>query len=190
MICCVSYGWSQCAIVVHPKFLAASNNAFQYHEFQIGAAQQQAGINEITFSQNLDPTFIWGVTDLVLAENDPSDIRLVRGATEMGEFGNNYNGATDPDGVISAGFVGTGEDLELTFDGFDIDFNNEVELFLNGNSLGFLDAGVNDGLEDYSLTLTTAQQQVGENTLEFRQQINTAFKWGVTDILIDDVFGT
>jgi len=38
-----------------------------------------------------------------------------------------------------AGFDGTGYDLELTFHGFDIDSNNEVEVFLNGDSIVFLD---------------------------------------------------
>ena len=46
-------------------------------------------------------------------------------------------------------------------------------------------AGILDGLHD-AVQVAAADLQVGENTLEFRQNLSDNYTWGVTDILIDD----
>lgn len=120
----------------------------------------------------------------VTANQTLLDTVLQVGVTETDDFGNKFNGQTDVDGLITAGFEGTGSDLELTFQGFDIDTNNEVELFLNGDSMGFLDAGVNNGLQSYEIDIAAADQVSGENVITFEQALDDAFAWGVTDLLI------
>ena len=120
----------------------------------------------------------------VTANQTLLDTVLQVGVTETDDFGNKFNGQTDADGLITAGFEGTGSDLELTFQGFDIDTNNEVELFLNGDSIGFLDAGVNNGLQSYEIDIVAADQVSGENVITFEQALDDAFAWGVTDLLI------
>ncbi|MEJ2376197.1 MAG: hypothetical protein P8Y71_12540, partial [Pseudolabrys sp.] len=77
------------------------------------------------------------------------DASLDLGTVETGSYGNNFNGSSDSDGRVDMSFTGTGQNLLLTFDGYDIDFNNEVEVLLNGVSLGYLDVGVNNGLSSY-----------------------------------------
>ncbi len=164
---------------------AGVDNGLQSYSIDIAAADQVAGQNVITFSQDLNAIFAWGVTDILLEEADPAtDISLEIGVTETGDFGNNFNGQTDADGLITAGFESTGSDMELTFQGFDIDLDNEVELFLNGASIGFLDAGVDNGLQSYSIDIAAADQVAGQNVITFSQDLNDIFAWGVTDLLI------
>ena len=69
------------------------------------------------------------------------DISLTPGVLESGDFGNRFNGTSDADGVITAGFESTGTDLTLSVVGFDIDFPDEVEVRVNGARLGFLSVG-------------------------------------------------
>lgn len=169
--------------------------------FIISAAQQLNGTNILTFEQSINNGWKWGVTDILIEEAasqpdpDPTppstpgngDISLVLGATQTGSFGNNFDGKSDPDGVITATFANTGADATLSLTGFDVDFTNEVLVRLNGNNLGFLSTGPNNGLNGGdSFSISAAQQIAGTNTLTFEQNLNNGYKWGVTDILIEN----
>ena len=94
--------------------------------------------------------FKWGVTDILIEDPSaplpPADITLTLGVTETGDYGNKFNGTSDADGVVTAGFIGQATDVELTFNAYDVDFADEIEVLLNGVSLGFLPVGVNEGL--------------------------------------------
>lgn len=161
------------------------NNGLANYSFTIPAADQLVGDNEIEFVQST-PNFKWGFTNVLLAAAPTGpqvDFALVLDVPETGEFGNNFNGTTDEDGSILASFTGTTADLDLTFEGYDIDNASEVELFLNGTSLGFLAKGVNNGLADYSFTIPAADQLVGENIIEF-VQTTPSYKWGLTNLLV------
>jgi len=163
---------------------AGVNNGLQDYRLTIAASDQVAGENVVTFQQIGNINWKWGVTDLLLSDAPSADIALTPDVLESGAYGNNYNGASDADGVITAGFAFTGSDLTLDFKGYDIDFADEVEMFLNGVSRGFLDVGVNNGLSDYTLNITSGDQIAGENIVTFEQARNVAFKWGVTDLLL------
>ncbi|MFC3615389.1 beta strand repeat-containing protein [Lutimaribacter marinistellae] len=162
------------------------DNGLSYDEFQISAAQQQVGENVIEFVQARNTTWAWGVTDVMISENEPADARLERGVRDNADYGNDFNGMTDADGSVSFAFVGTDEDLFVFVEGFDIDFSNEVEVFLNGNSQGFLAAGVDNGLQSYQLEFTAAELEVGDNVLEFQQARDLTWRWGVTSLEVDD----
>ena len=158
------------------------------NSFLITAAQQAAD-NVITFKQFYDPIFKWGVTNILLEEAPPpppADIALAIGELESGEYGNNYNGQFDADGLITASFTGTGNDLILSLTGFDVDVADEIEVLLNGVRLGFLDAGPDEQLNGGNSFLITAAQQAADNVLTFKQFYDPIFKWGVTNILLDD----
>ena len=168
-----------------------ANNGFNGGDtFSIAAGDQIAGTNTLGFSQNLDNNFKWGVTDILLEENtaSPVDFTLVPGIVEAGEFGNKYNGQSEPDGVVTAGFENTGNTLDLSLTGFDVDFANEIEVLLNGVSQGFLSVGP-DNAENAGDTfiIAAADQQTGTNILSFEQNLNTNYKWGVTDIVLEEV---
>lgn len=116
-----------------------------------------------------------------------TDLSLTEDVTDRGDFGNKFNAATDADGLITASFQNTGGDARLSVTGFDIDFTNEVEVRLNGKSLGFLKVGANNGLNaGDSFVLAAGDQIAGTNTITFEQKLNVGYKWGVTDLLIQD----
>ncbi len=165
-------------------FLAVGvNEGLSQHSFTIAAAQQIAGENVISFVQVLNPTYKWGVTDILL-EVAPADMALTLGVTETGDYGNRFNGTTDADGVVTATFTDQGADLLLTFKAYDVDTPTEIEIFLNGDSLGFLPTGLNEQLTEQSFMITAAQQIAGENVISFVQNDNVNYIWGVTDVLL------
>ena len=87
---------------------------------------------------------------------------------------------------LIATFVGTTTDLVFSVAGFDIDFTDEVALYLNGVLLGYLSQGPNDGLNSGdSYCIRVGDQLNGENRLKFVQK-TAGWKWGVTDLLLEE----
>ena len=165
---------------------AGVDNGLQSYGITLSAAQQQAGDNILTFSQARDPNFAWGVTELLLTDLQTTDVLTLSGdAVENGSFGNRFNGASNDSGSIIFSFENTGTAQRLAFDGFDIDFADEVQVLLNGDSLGFLDPGVNNGLQAYEFAISAAEQQLGTNIVTFQQARDPGFAWGVTNLVID-----
>ena len=153
--------------------------------FAIPASIQLAGDNIVTFRQTLDPNFKWGVTNITL---DEAPLTLEVGSVVTDELGNRFGSAADTDGEVTTSFVGTGRDLILTVDGYDVDFPPEIEVVLNGESLGFLSVGANDGLNAGDGFLIPIDRQVeGQNELAFRQTLDSNYKWGVTNILLTEI---
>jgi hypothetical protein len=144
-------------------------------------------MNELRFEQAGSPTYIWGVTDILISETLPVEIQLSLETPETGKWGNGFDGSVDDDGVVTAAFASTASTLYLTFDAYDVDYGDEIELFLNDQSLGFLDKGLNNGLSSYQFEITAAQQGTdGMNELRFEQAGSPTNIWGVTDILISE----
>ena len=160
------------------------------NSFAIAAAQQQQGENILTFAQQYSG-WGWGVTNILLQETGApppppaTDIALTLGTLESGQYGHFFDPQRNDGDEVTASFQGTGQDLVLTLTGYDIDRSNEVEVLLNGNSLGFLSQGPNNGLNAGNSFAIAAAQQQGENILTFAQQYS-GWAWGVTDILLQD----
>ncbi|MEY8837814.1 M10 family metallopeptidase C-terminal domain-containing protein [Cribrihabitans sp. XS_ASV171] len=150
--------------------------------FAISAAQQLPGENLLRFEQTRNDSFKWGISDLHLAA--PTDFDLTPGTLESGEFGNNFNGASDADGVVTGGFQGTDTDLVVSLAGFDIDFDGEVALRLNGETLAELPAGANQAETPYRFAIDAGAQAGEQNILEAVQLGNPGWAWGITDIEI------
>ncbi|WP_406647561.1 VCBS domain-containing protein [Aliisedimentitalea scapharcae] len=159
-----------------------TNGGNSSHSVFLSSDIQMSGENTLSFVQEDNPNYQWGVTDLLLSEH--VDAVLAADVTDTGSFGNNFNGTNTPDAELLMTFMGGVDDFELTFNAFDIDTDNEVEVFLNGNSLGRLDAGVDQGLSAYQFDIAQADQLAGTNMLTFVQLQNPNFVWGVTDILL------
>lgn len=168
---------------------AGVNNGLAQYSISIAAADQVEGENTVAFMQTGNPNWKWGVTNLLLSEVSIADIILTTGVTDDGEYGNKYNGAMDADGEVTAAFSSTGLDVALSFKGYDIDYDNELEVLLNGTSLGMLAAGNNNGLADYSFVIAAGDQAAGDNIITFKQLGNPNWKWGVTDILVSEIVG-
>ncbi|MCL5779324.1 SdiA-regulated domain-containing protein, partial [Limibaculum sp. FT325] len=140
-------------------------------------------------------TYKWGVTNLLLepgsapppVDSEPVDFELTLGVMETGDYGNRFNDALDPDGMVHGSFVidGAPEDLVLSFDGFDIDDAEEMRVLVNGVNLGTVAAGVNEGLAPYALFLSADLLQTGLNSITFEKLGGVTYKWGVTNLLLE-----
>ncbi|MFC6639873.1 CARDB domain-containing protein [Sulfitobacter sediminilitoris] len=152
-------------------------------QFDILASDQQVGDNVIEF-RNINPNYTWGITELLLEPGVAVDFDLVLGALETGSYGRNFNGTSDSDGLIRAGFTGTTEDLVLSLTGYDMDDPREVEILLNGVGLGYLGMTGDNGTGTFQFDILASDQQVGDNVIEFRN-INPNYTWGITELLLE-----
>jgi len=167
-----------------------TNNGMSGYSFLIAADQQFDGKNIISFNQQADVNHTWAITNVLLKDDSKLGFHLEKGVSNQTERGNNFNGLTNEDQIITADFAGGDTDLLLSFSGYDIDhdgINAEVEIFLNGESLGYLDAGVNDGLYTYQFEISSELQIDGANVIAFVQQNAAGNSWGITDVLVDDL---
>ncbi|MFC3613796.1 hypothetical protein ACFORG_08510 [Lutimaribacter marinistellae] len=163
------------------------NNGTQGYQFSIDAVDQVTGLNVLTFAQRIDPGFDWGVTNLALALAETPDTALTLGTQETGEYGNDYNGATDPDGRVLMTFhPGSAERLVLDVSGYDADFSGEIAVLVNGVERAILDGGANNGETPFVIGLDDDTLAEGVNTLIFEQRLDPNFRWGVTDILLEE----
>ncbi|MEB8386966.1 hypothetical protein OO012_06990 [Rhodobacteraceae bacterium KMM 6894] len=160
------------------------NNGTGTFQFDLLAADQIVGDNYIEF-HNRSTHYNWGVTDLSIEPGMVVDFDLSPGVTETGSYGRNFNGTHDADGIVRAAFTGTGENQVLSLTGYDVDFADEIEVLLNGESLGYLGTTENNGTGTFQFDLLAADQVVGDNYIEFHDR-NPHYNWGVTDLLIDD----
>ena len=112
-------------------------------------------------------------------------VALEMGRVDSTAYGNGFEGATDFDGVLEATFEATGEDLRLRFLGYDIDNATELEILLNGSSLGLLAPGGDGALAAYEVLLDADRMLPGQNTISFVQTGSPSYTWGITELRID-----
>jgi subtilisin family serine protease len=158
------------------------NDATGPSEIIIPASQQKSGTNVLTFA-NSNPTWAWGVTDLVLQNLPTTDFALTLGVTHTASYGKGFNGANDADGRVTGRFTSTGQDLVLSLTGFDIDWSTEVRVLLNGSQFGHLTTTPDNATGPSLLTIPASQQLPGVNVLTFVNG-NASWLWGITDLLI------
>lgn len=165
------------------------NNAYGTSEFDIAAADLQSGSNTLQFQQNHNTTYVWGVHQVALSTDNgtlppAADAELLVDGPASGTYGNKLTGLMDDDGLLSFVFESTGEDLSLSLQGYDVDFVDEVEVLLNGASLGYLALTANNGYGASEFDIAVADLQSGSNTLEFRQAHNNTYVWGVHEVAL------
>ena len=113
--------------------------------------------------------------DLVLSPEKATD---VHDPAKLDKF--IWNKGEYADGVVTAGFEGTGKDLTLKFQAFDAD-TREVQLFLNGKSMGWLKAGADNDWSDQVFRISAKSQLAGDNILTFKAAHITDH-WAVDDM--------
>lgn len=161
----------------------ANNRLNGGNRFAIAAARQINGTNRIEIRQRV-PGWIWGVTNLRLSTASQRTITLTVGSTDNGQYGHRY-GSNQHRAELLATFPGSGAALTLTVTGYDIDFNNEVQVLLNGRRLGYLKRGPNNQLTAVNqFRITPAQQVSGANRLQFKQRV-PGWIWGVTRLRLN-----
>ena len=132
--------------------------------------------------------FTWGVTNLLVAEDtgggvDPLEVPLTVGVMDTGQYGYNYGTSLHQTELIAT-FTGTTLDLVFSLTGYDIDYVDEIAVYLNGVQLGYLSPGANNGLNSGdSFSIAAVDQLTGENRIRFVQKV-AGWKWGVTNLLL------
>lgn len=165
------------------------NNGLASYSFDLPASAQVNGQNILTFEQLQNPVYRWGVTDLLLTDAPVinADFELTLNTIETGNYGHRFERKFDADGVVIGTFnADASTTLFLSFDGYDIDSDRELDVMLNGTKIADIEKGINNGMASYSIAVPASAQVDGENILEFKQMQNPKYKWGVTDILLGD----
>ena len=179
--------WGDVKVFLNGALLANLDATARYdtaeYELLIAADAQLAGTNVLTF-QSTYPGNPWGVTDLVLTSPIAPSFTLVPGTTEDGAWGNRFEGASDADGIVTAAFSGTGQDMVLGFTTYDINFWGEVSLSLNGRHLAKLTQTGSGQTGYFEVLIPAAEQLDGENVIGFEAAYPKQ-AWGVTDILLE-----
>lgn len=122
----------------------------------------------------------------VEAGTGSEDAFLRLGVRDLQKFGNGYG--TQVVKQLNVEFVGTRSDLILSADGYDIDNRNELRVFLNGQSIGGMHSGPDNGLKTSEFSIPALKQISGINRIEFRPtDINST--WGVRGMRLRDVTG-
>ncbi len=156
------------------------NELGRIQSFALPAHLMVGGINEVEFRQDVSGR-TWGVGGLQLVSENSPVVPLTVGATDFNGYGWNYGGGQH-NSVLRATFNSTGEGLDLTVVGFDIENRKEVEIYLNGKRVGQLKrtAKRRHGRER-KVFLPAGAQVSGQNVLEFRRP-KPEGKWGVTKL--------
>ena len=176
-------------------FLSTSpNNGFNSGDhFNVSAEEIQDGTNILSIEQAINTGWIWGFKDLLVAQSETAtaDIALTLGVPEPAIFGNRVNGLSDTDGIITASFEASGQGVDISLAGYDIDFNNEVELLLNGNRIGGLIKGTNEEFSPRETFSVDASQVLdGTNILTIQQSVDANYIWGFKDLLVVEAGST
>ena len=106
--------------------------------FTLAPPSVVAGENTIEFRQSV-PGWTWGVTNLgvLSAVGTPLVIALtVDDLPHTGMYGHNY-GTSEHETLLAATFTGDGTSIYyLQATGYDIDYNDEISVWLNGTQIG------------------------------------------------------
>lgn len=117
------------------------------------------------------------------APTEPSIPRLAIGLSNADDYGFSFRGVSNARETANFSFESTGDILTLTATGYDIDFENEVAVLINGNIIGYLETTPDDGTMIATLAVNIEDQVSGMNTLTFMQSV-PGFRWGVTNIML------
>jgi hypothetical protein len=134
--------------------------------------------------------FTWGVTNLLLEQDTgggtgPPEVALTLDVMDTGQYGYNYGSSLHQTELVAT-FTGTTLDLVFSLTGYDIDYVDEVAVYLNGVQLGYLSPGSNNGLNGGdSFSIPAVDQLSGENRIRFVQK-TVGFTWGVTNLLLTE----
>jgi len=143
------------------------------------------GQNTIEFHQRT-PGWKWGVTELAVLSVPPPGappvLALTVDVVDIGSYGHEF-GTDEHETGLAALFVTDGAStLHLQVTGYDIDYDDEISVWLNGTSIGFLTEGPNNGLSAAdAFVLPSAALVAGPNVIEFRQR-KPGWRWGVTSL--------
>jgi len=154
------------------------NNQLSPSTLKIPETVQNPGENTLQFIQKI-PGWTWGITSILLS----NEAHLSLNTIELSSYGYNFNGVTDHRESARFFFEGQPQSLLLNLDGHDIDALDEINVTVNGQSIGFLAQTANNSTASSTLHIPSDFQIPGKNTLLFEQRV-PGWKWGITNILL------
>ncbi|HSS63072.1 MAG TPA: putative Ig domain-containing protein [Gammaproteobacteria bacterium] len=113
------------------------------------------------------------------------EVQLTPGVTDPGAYGYQYGSDEHQDDLVVT-WQDTGSDVVLQVTGYDIDWNDEISVELNGTTIGYLSPGPNNALNAGDVFPIAASNQIsGRNELIFRQRVS-GWIWGVTGLRLEE----
>jgi hypothetical protein len=148
----------------------------------------EGGTNVLTFKNTRNPpqTYAWGVGNVfILQEQEcPDCIPL----PDTGDYGKISGGDQSHVEEVSYSFEGVSGDLTITYEVWDVDFDDEVEIFVNGVHVGYASVTPNNTWSDMQVLLLPdgIVFDGGTNVLTFRNTFNPpkTYAWGVGNVSI------
>jgi len=147
-----------------------------------------SGMNVLTFNNGYNPpkTYAWGVGNVFFLQEQecPDCIPL----PDTGDYGKISGG--DPSHVeeVSYSFEGVSGDVTVTYEVWDVDFDDEVEIIVNGIHVGYASVTPNVTWSDMQLLLIPdgIVFDGGTNVLTFSNTFNPpkTYAWGVGKVSI------
>ncbi len=124
-----------------------------------------------------------GDWDFVDGPLPPVGLALVPGLPDVGVYGNLFEGATDEDGQATATFdLDRSSAIELRFDAFDVDSDEELTLIVNGEEVIKLRAAADRTVKSYAYSIEREYLNAGENTVVFQHSGPADDPWGITNV--------
>jgi len=154
----------------------------------IPATALVTGANSITFTNSVSG-YKWGIRNGVIDYplGGGGDTWSV-GVIDTTAYGNRYGDAgTNGLDALSRTIEITDsppQAMMLTLDTFDIDYAREVEVEVNGQSIGFLSGQNEQLITDTWLAIPAPYLVTGTNTITFTNSV-PGYKWGIRNAIVD-----
>ncbi len=179
--------FGEIVVLINGEIVGAADDGFEQElspaRVTIDAEFVNDGVNTLQFVKTDASDGVWGVTNIAI---QPQHV-LRFGEFESEEFGNLVGGALDVDGSVTFKFFPeTLDDMTLYVHGMDIDFYGEVEVFLNGVSIGLLNETENNGTSGSKFDIESALLNDGTNEITFQLNGSETRQWGVTNLILLD----
>ncbi|MFW2440134.1 MAG: S8 family serine peptidase [Arenicellales bacterium] len=148
-------------------------------------SDQASGSNLLEIRQRVSG-WTWGVTNVGLY--DDLGLSLLLNAEDATKWGWNYEGIDSHKESILFQFDSNGSDRYFHVTGYDVDWPDELCVYLNDLLVECLITGPNNAhTASQVITLPISDQVSGSNLLEIRQRVS-GWTWGVTNVgLYDDL---
>jgi len=111
---------------------------------------------------------------------------LILDSIDSSDYGFRFEDIDSHREALERQFDAIGSDLLLTLIGYDIDFDAEVRVLVNGTLIGFLSRTRNNGRRISRLTIAQSLLNSTGNTIRF-EQANPGWRWGVTNLVLSKI---
>lgn len=153
------------------------------YELIISRNDLASGNNVIKFKPRDNSTnALWGIRGISIEYIEP--VGLSVGSNNGTQYGSNQSPTRFTGLRANFNLLSITNDYSLQVRGWDIDSSNEVQVFLNGASVGFLDVSANQNFNfGTNFTFPKASLRTGSNQIEFVQKASSD-QWAVKDMMV------